>query len=78
MNFHIKQTRLSLDDGQLRLGMTCIGTYIKVQIKLSLASQYRYLIVNMMTKKYKLAMHSSNLPKPSKIVWGLVTCNLVI
>ncbi|OAV34765.1 hypothetical protein AO366_0191 [Moraxella catarrhalis] len=41
---HIKQTRLSLDDGQLRLGMTCIGTYFKVQIKLSLASQYYYLI----------------------------------
>ncbi|OAU94817.1 Transcriptional regulator, IclR family [Moraxella catarrhalis] len=37
---HIKQTRLSLDDGQLRLGMTCIGTYIQSpddKVKLGIA-----------------------------------------
>lgn len=28
---NIKQTRLSLDNGQLRLGMTCMGTYIRGQ-----------------------------------------------
>ncbi len=27
----VKVTRLSLDDGQLRLGMTCMGTYIRSQ-----------------------------------------------
>lgn len=27
----VKSTRLSLDDGQLRLGMTCMGTYIRSQ-----------------------------------------------
>lgn len=27
----IRKTRLSLDDGQLRLGMTCMGTYIQSQ-----------------------------------------------
>lgn len=27
----IKTTRLSMDDGQLRLGMTCLGTHIKSQ-----------------------------------------------
>lgn len=26
---NIRRTRLSLDDGQLRMGMTCIGTYIR-------------------------------------------------
>ncbi|ARE66017.1 IclR family transcriptional regulator [Moraxella catarrhalis] len=33
---HIKQTRLSLDDGQLRLGMTYIGTYIQSPDKVKL------------------------------------------